>query len=358
MVARDKILGVLLLSAARHQGMFAEVMSSHPNLRLVAVADEPDVASWIREANLQVAAKHDLPYIDDVDAALARSDVDMVSICPEYYRHALLGIKALAAGKHILLDKQPFGMTVEESRSLLTVAREAAQRGVKLTYMHHSLDGTIQRAKQIITEGQIGEPRAVHARLTATYGPGDDPDISPTGRYGRGYHPTWWTKGELIHFGGYPIAVARYMMGSEVTSVYTMLGSYFNRLHQETGIDDWATLSLHFANGGVGTVVIGRAPNRAALNWGDNVVYVVGTHGTVAATDPPSFLVCDSRDGTSRHEGYSPDTTRLVIDDLLRAILQDKTPVHDHEDGFAEMQVLLAGYLSADEGRAVNIPLE
>ena len=348
---------MLLLSAARHQDRFAEMMSSHPNLRPVAVADEPDPAPWVREANQQVAEKYHLPYIEDVDVALSRPDVDAVSICSEYNRHARLSIKALRADKHVLLDKQPLGMTVAEGKALLDVAREAAQRGVKLTYMHHSLDRTIQRAKQIIADGQIGEPRAVYVSLVVTYGPGDDPDTSPTSRYGKGFHPRWWTKGELMHHGGYAISMALYMMGSEITSVYAMLGSYFNRIHRETGVEDWATLSLRFANGGVGTIVTGRAPNRAALDWGDDIVHVVGTQGTVAATDPLSLLVSDAQHGASQRERYGTETEPSVIDDWVQAILGGARPLHDHEDGFAELQVLLAGYQSAQERRAVDLPL-
>src|SRR5918999_5742025 len=102
-------LGVLLLSAARHQGAFAAVLGRDPRLRLVAVADEPDLIPWVREANEQLAAKLGLPYLEDVDAALARSDVDLVTVCSEYDRHGPLAIKALRAGKHVLLDKQPMG---------------------------------------------------------------------------------------------------------------------------------------------------------------------------------------------------------------------------------------------------------
>ena len=104
MATEERTLGVLLLSAARHQGAFAAVLARRPRVRLVAVADEADLVPWVREANRELAARWGLPYVEDVDAALARPDVDLVTIGSEYSRHGRLAIKALQAGKPALIE--------------------------------------------------------------------------------------------------------------------------------------------------------------------------------------------------------------------------------------------------------------
>ncbi|HKG25508.1 MAG TPA: Gfo/Idh/MocA family oxidoreductase, partial [Thermomicrobiales bacterium] len=242
----EKELGVLLLSAARHQSTFAEVLSRQPGVRLVAVADELELVPWVREANQQLAAKWGLPYLEDVDAALARPDVDIVTIGSEYSRHGPLALKVLQVGKHVLLDKQPMAMSVEESEAVAAAAREAAAKGIKLGYIHHVVNPTVQRAKRAIERGEVGEPRAVFVSAIVTYGPGEDPDTSPTSRWGKGLHPQWWNGGELIHHGAYAVGVARYLMGSEITSVYGVMGGHFNRIHRENGSEDLVTLSVGF----------------------------------------------------------------------------------------------------------------
>jgi hypothetical protein len=70
-------------------------------------------------------------------------------------------------------------------------AEEVAAIGVKLSYVNHAVNPTVLRARSIIAGGEIGEPRAVYASAVMAYGPGDDPDTSPTGRW-KGLHPQWW----------------------------------------------------------------------------------------------------------------------------------------------------------------------
>jgi predicted dehydrogenase len=350
-------LGVLLLSAARHQSAFAEVLSRQPGVRLVAVADEAGLVPWVREANEQLAAKWGLPYLEDVDAALALPGVDVVTIGSEYSRHGPLAIKVLNAGKHVLLDKQPMAMSFEEGDAVLAAAREAAAKGAKLSYIHHVVNPTVLRARRAIERGEIGEPRAVFVSAIVTYGPGEDPDTSPTSRWGRGLHLQWWNGGELIHHGGYAIGVARYLMGSEITSVYAVSGAHFNRIHRENGSEDLVTLSVGFANGGVGTLVIGRPPNASHPSYADEFVNVIGTRGAITADwEKPSFLLCDSEQGLSRREMYGrADTTELAILDFLRAVQTGRDPLQGAEDGVAETKVLLAGYESARGGHVVSL---
>jgi predicted dehydrogenase len=146
-------------------------------------------------------------------------------------------------------------------------------------------------------------------------------------------------------------------MGSAVTSVYAVLGAHFNRLHRECGSDDLATLSLRFANGGVGTLVVGRAPNPSHPEAADSILHVVGTRGLVTANwGDPSFLLCEAEIGGSRRQMYGrADTTALAINDFLEAVLTDREPLRGAADGLAEVRMLLAGYQSAHEGRAVSL---
>ena len=350
-------LGVLLLSGARHQSAFANVLSRQPGVKLIAVADEPTIPGWVREENHTLAERWDLPYTEDVAVALARPDVDLVTIGSLYSRHGPLAVQALNAGKHVFLDKAPMAMTKEEAVGVGAAVKAAEANGQKLSYANHVVNPTVQRAKQAIARGEIGEPRAVFVSAIVTYGPGEDPSTDPDDMWVRGLDPAWWSGGEMIHHGGYALGVARYLMGSEITSVYAVMAGHFNRIHRDNGSEDLVTVSLGFANGGVGTLVVARAPNTAHPSYADEIVNVVGSQGAVTADwEKPSFLLCDSEAGLSRREMFGrSDTTELAVLDFLNAVQAGRATLQGGADGLAETAALWAAYESARTGCVIDI---
>lgn len=356
MSSNGKTLGVLMLSAARHQSAFARVLSQQPDIRLIALTDDPEaeLVPWVREANLALAAQWNVPYIEDIDAALALPGVDIVTVCSQYFRHGPHALKALRAGKHVLLDKQPMGMSAEEGESVFAAWQAVAENGVQLSYIHHVVDPAVIRARKIVEGGEIGEPRAVFVSAMVTYGPGDE---EADEKWFRGLHPQFWGGGELIHHGAYGIGVARYLMGCEITSVFTVAAGHFNRIHRENGSEDLVTVSLGFENGRVGTVIVGRAPNNAHPGYADEFANLIGTRGAVTADwEGPWFLLADSEQGLSRREMYGrADATELAILDFLRAVRTGGEPLQGPADGLAEVRALWAAFDSAKTGRTVSL---
>ncbi len=69
-----------------------------PDARLIAVAD----AAVERARDL--ASTFDVEQLD-VDTLLARPDIDVVCICVPSGAHAEIGVRAAAAGKHVVVEK-------------------------------------------------------------------------------------------------------------------------------------------------------------------------------------------------------------------------------------------------------------
>ena len=112
-------LGVLLIGGKRsHQENHALVFSEHPRCRLIAVADEPDAPQLRHELNQELADDHGIPYIRNVDEALARSDVHIVSMCARIERRGVVAVKCAEAGKHVYLDK-PLCGSVEAADAIV-----------------------------------------------------------------------------------------------------------------------------------------------------------------------------------------------------------------------------------------------
>lgn len=91
------------------------------------------------------------------DALIARPDIDLIVIPTPNDTHFPLAAKALAAGKHVIVDK-PFTLTSGEARELIGRARTAAR--LLSVFHNRRWDADFLTLRQIIESGQLG--RLVH----------------------------------------------------------------------------------------------------------------------------------------------------------------------------------------------------
>jgi UDP-N-acetylglucosamine 3-dehydrogenase len=105
----------------------------------------------------------------DYRQLLADPNVDAVSITTHWQEHVEVALAALAAGKHVLLEK-PMAPTVAECRQLLRAA--AASPGLFSVGHVCRFDPRISLARQAVVEGRIGRVVSLHARRNLRRAPG------------------------------------------------------------------------------------------------------------------------------------------------------------------------------------------
>ena len=89
-----------------------------------------------------------------VDSLLARTDVDGVALATPVSTHFSLGMKALNAGKHLLIEK-PFTQSTAEAETLIAAA---ARHGLTLMVDHTFIyTAAVRKIKECLTNGQIGD---------------------------------------------------------------------------------------------------------------------------------------------------------------------------------------------------------
>lgn len=99
----------------------------------------------------------------DWRSVLDRDDIDIVDICTPGHLHAEIAEAALAAGKHVLVEK-PLTNTVAESQRLVAAADDAHQRGVvSMVGFNYRRVPALALARSLIADGRIGEVRSVRA---------------------------------------------------------------------------------------------------------------------------------------------------------------------------------------------------
>jgi scyllo-inositol 2-dehydrogenase (NADP+) len=88
------------------------------------------------------------------EALLDRDDVDLVVVSTPPSSHATWALRAIAAGKHVVLEK-PFAIRTAEADEVLTAARAAGLLAV--VYQNRRFDPDHLAVRRIIERGDIGQ---------------------------------------------------------------------------------------------------------------------------------------------------------------------------------------------------------
>ncbi len=88
--------------------------------------------------------------------------VDAVVIATPNEQHAPLAIAALAAGKHVLVDK-PFAVTVDEAEQVLAAARSAGR--IATVFQNRRFDADFLTLQALLADGTLGDIAECHAHF-------------------------------------------------------------------------------------------------------------------------------------------------------------------------------------------------
>jgi predicted dehydrogenase len=249
-------------------GEFVKALSAHTAQTVVAVASRSlDRASAF-------AAAHGIDHaVGSTEELLARPDVDVVYIATPQSEHLTIALEAIAAGKHVLVEK-PITVTADEARILAAAARRAGVLAMEGMWSRYLPQTSVIR--QLLADGVLGEVSTViadHGQAIA---------VDPNHRL---YRPELGG-GALLDIGIYPVQLSSMVFGApeKVTAVGGMTA---------TGVDAYSTLALEHGGGAQSTLVssiVARTPMTAAIAGPeasiiiDSVFYLPGSF-TLTSTD-------------------------------------------------------------------------
>lgn len=150
------------------------------------------VFSRSRQKAEDFAARHGLPVVAETfDALVGSPDVDAVYIATPFMTHVELSLAALAAGKHVLVEK-PIATRAADVELLF---EEASRRGVFIMEaMWFRFNPALRRLVELVSDGTIGQVRNVRAAfgvaIPPEWAPGRwDPERSPGALFDQGIYP-------------------------------------------------------------------------------------------------------------------------------------------------------------------------
>ncbi|PPU06420.1 oxidoreductase [Xanthomonas arboricola] len=104
----------------------------------------------------------DVAVLADLETALADPALDAVVLATPNQTHAPFALQALAAGKHVLVDK-PFALDAAQAREL--VAAAAAAGRIVSVFQNRRWDADFLTVRRLIDEGQLGEVVEFHSHF-------------------------------------------------------------------------------------------------------------------------------------------------------------------------------------------------
>lgn len=314
--------------------------------RLVAVCDiDPERARRTGEEN-------SVDYYTCLDDMLARDDLDAVSICTPSGLHPAHGIAAARRKLHVITEK-PMATSLKKADELISACDE---NGVQLFVVKQNrLNPTLQLVKRAIGKGRFGRIYMVIVNVLWS---------RPQSYYDQAkWRGTWeFDGGAFMNQASHYIDMIEWLIGP-VESVSAYTGTLARRIETE----DTGTACIRFRNGAIGSI------NVTMLTYPKNLegsLTIIGENGTVRVggiavnkIEHWQFRDYDEDDKLVEMSSYNPPNVyghghtgyyKNVVD-ALKGITDPDT---DGREGRKSLELILAIYKSAREGRSIPLPLE
>jgi glucose-fructose oxidoreductase len=296
------------------------------------VSDDPEKLAAMK-------SRYDVPLTfgyDQFDDCL--NAVDAVYIALPNSLHAEYAIRAAEAGVHVLCEK-PMAVTVEECERMIAAARAHDVRlmiAYRLHFEHVNL-----KAIELLENGSVGEPKLFNSTFSMRVRPGDIRTKRALGG------------GTLYDIGIYCINAARYLFRAEPTEVLACsVNADPDRL---PGIDETTAAILRFEGERVASFV--TSFNVADAGWYE----VLGTEGRLRVD--PAYEYAEglayeitSSGRTTRRQTVKRDQFAAELIYFSGCVIEGADPEPSGEEGLQDVRIVTALYLSAEIGKAVQLP--
>ena len=275
-------------------------------------------ACSIREEELDFASKElAVPRLfQDYDQMLELKELEAIFVISSTNQHAEHIVKALQAGLHVYSEK-PLSSSVEECKRVEAIAKQYPDQLAVVGFVRR-FDPSYRYAKQKVDEGAIGKPYLVRSQTI---------DKDTVAEWQIQYVQS---SGGIFHdYNVHDIDLARWFLGAEVASVWSIGGAYKYPAFAEAGDADHVMSTCRFDNGAMAVLNAGRT----AMVGHDTYTEIVGTLGTLRIGRPATVNRVEVYDQYgARQECVETFWDRfeeaflLIAQDFIECILTGRQP--------------------------------
>ena len=331
------------------------IMAAKNNdLEIVAVCD-------IDKANAEdKIIKFDLDSLkvkiyEDYHELLENEKPELVAIATESGKHAAVALDCIAVGCHVIIEK-PIALSIADADAIIKAGKE---KGVLVCANHQNrFNKSIQEIRTAIEKKRFGKLMygTAHIRWARNHE-----------YYDRASWRGTWEQdgGALMNQCIHDIDLLRWMMGDDIDTVYGMTDRL---IHPYIEAEDVGLAVVKFKNGSYGTIE--GTTNIYPKNL-EETLYIFGEKGTVKAGGEAVNIIeewkfsdyfggeeiikkeCSENPPNVYGFGHSK-----LYKNVINAIEGKEKLLVDGEAGKRAMELVLAIYKSASEGKPIKLPLE
>jgi len=346
-ISKGKKIKVAVVGCGRISNKHFEAINKHQNdLELVAVCDTND-----QHLN-QAVDKTGANGYRELRELLNQSDAQLIVLCTPSGLHPEQTIRCARSDRHIMTEKP----MATHWRDGLRMVRECDKAGVRLFVVKQNrYNGTLQLLKRAIEKERFGRIYMVQVNVFWS---------RPQEYYDSdAWRGTWeFDGGALMNQASHYVDLLDWLVGP-VKSVQAMIGT----LARNIEVEDSAVLNVAWRSGAIGSMSVTMLAYPRNLEGSITILGEKGTVklGGVAVNEFNHWEFEDSDPDDERVITASYETTSVYgfghpayYENVIATLRGKAQPLTDGREGLRSLELLIAAYMSARDGKQVSLPLE
>jgi UDP-N-acetyl-2-amino-2-deoxyglucuronate dehydrogenase len=325
---------------------FDSIKQHENQAELVGVCDID--ANALEAAVTYTGAK---PYVN-LDALLADTNADVVILTTPSGLHADQAVAIAQTGRHVMTEK-PMATRWQDGLRMVKACDEA---GVRLFVVKQNRrNATLQLLKQAVEKKRFGRIYMVNINVFWT---------RPQSYYdSAAWRGKWeFDGGAFMNQASHYVDLLDWIVGP-----IESLHAYTATLERDIEVEDTGVLNVRWRSGALGSM------NVTMLTYPQNLegsITIIGEKGTVRVGGVAvneiqhwDFAGKDSDDEKVKTSNYQTTSVYgfghpLYYDNVIKVMRGEAEPETDGREGLKSLEVLIATYLSARDGKRIALPLD
>ena len=345
-LSKNKKIRIAVVGCRRiSKNHFNSIKIHQNNIELISICDiNPKVLS-------QCERQHNVKGYLDLGRMLDNENFDLVAICTPSGIHAEQTKICAIHGVNVMTEK-PMATRWDDGLRMVKACDDA---GVRLFVVKQNrFNATLKLLKRAIEENRFGKINMVHINVFWT---------RPQSYYDQAkWRGTWeFDGGAFMNQASHYVDLLDWLIGP-IDKIHAMMTTT-----RDIEVEDTGVINIKWRKGTLGSMSVTMLTYPKNL---EGSITILGENGTVkiggvAVNDIQHWEFDKPKDYDKQVNDASYKTTSiygfghpLYYENIIKVLRGEVEPETDGREGLKSLEVLIAAYLSARDGKTISLPIE